>query len=509
MAAPEEIEKAPGEHEFRVENLRAPRLLVAGDLMLDEYIWGSVSRISPEAPVPIVAGRHREFKAGGAGSVVENLAVLGARVQACGLLADDEAGEHFESILSKQGVSRKAIVRTEDRPTTRKIRVMASVQQAHRGQQQICRIDFEESIDATTREIERIEQVLQTIFQDPPAAILISDYEKGMLSPEVLSMFMARGREFNVPVLIDPGRSVDYDRYRGATLICPNRFEAEQATELELRGTEDFQACCDTLISRLDLAAVALTLDRDGIFLAQRGMPGTLFPTRAHAVADVAGAGDMVLSLLGLAIGSGWTLEDAVRLANIGAGIEVSKVGVTPVETWELAQAIEARDEGSLSKVRALSDLERIVARDRSVGRRVVFANGCFDILHAGHIKLLEKARALGDSLVVGLNSDASIRRIKGETRPIVNGENRALVLSALPYVDHIVFFEDDTPIELIERLLPTILVKGTDYANKEVVGSGVVEANGGRVELVTLRPEISTTNIVDRIRQNEGLADT
>lgn len=504
MIAPEDDSRRAGD--LRVEDLGTPRLLVAGDLMLDEYIWGSVSRISPEAPVPVVAGRHREFKAGGAGSVVENLAVLGARVQACGLLGADEAGEQFEQILSRQGVSRRAIIRSEDRPTTRKIRVMASVQQAHRGQQQICRIDWEESIPATAAERAQIDGVLAEIFREPPAAILISDYEKGMLSPEVLELFLERGRAAGIPVLIDPGRSVDYGRYRGATLICPNRFEAEQATKIPLRDSTDFQRCCEALIERLELEAVALTLDREGIYLARRGEKGELYPTQAKAVADVAGAGDMVLSILGLAIGSGWPLDRAVRLANVGAGIEVSKVGVTPVEMWELAHALANRDDESVSKVRNLDEISRIAARERSVGRRVVFANGCFDILHAGHIKLLEKARRLGDALVVGLNSDASIRRIKGEKRPIVNGENRALVLSALPYVDHIVFFEQDTPIELIERILPAVLVKGSDYENREVVGRDIVEANGGKVELVTLRPEISTSNIVERIRKSEGL---
>ncbi len=484
-----------------LDSLGSPRILVVGDLMLDEYIWGSVSRVSPEAPVPVVAGRHRELKAGGAGSVVENLAVLGARVQVCGLIGEDDAGDRFLDILSKQGVSRRGIVRRAGRVTTQKIRVMASVQQAHRAEQQVCRVDFEDVVEPTSDEIAQIESYLTETFADPPTAVLVSDYEKGMLSVEVLRRVIEMGRAAGVPVLVDPGRSVDYDRYRGATLICPNRFESEQATSMTLENPSDFEECAQQLIERLELDAVALTLDREGIFLGRSDGTSTHFPTRAREVTDVAGAGDMVLSLLGLAMGSGWTVENAVRLANVGAGIEVSKVGVTPVEKWEIEQALHHSGTDALSKVRSLDELSRIRERKRAAGETVVFANGCFDILHVGHAVLLQQSRSLGDELIIGLNSDDSIRRLKGPERPIHRGEERALMLSALASVDHIVFFDDDTPIELIRRLEPDILVKGEDYADKEVVGRDIVEAAGGRVELVPLRPEISTSSIVDRIR--------
>lgn len=491
-------------HELDLESLGSPRVLVVGDLMLDEYIWGSVSRVSPEAPVPVIAGRHRELKAGGAGSVVENLAVLGARVQVCGLIGEDEPGDRFLDILSKQGVSHQGIVRRSGRVTTQKIRLMASVQQAHRAQQQVCRVDFEDIVEPSSEELTEIRAYLTEIFDDPPKAVLVSDYEKGMLSPEVLDTVISLARSASVPVLVDPGRSVDYVRYRGATLICPNRFESEQATGMTLESSEDFEECARRLIDRLELDSVALTLDREGIFLGRSDGTSTHFPTRARAVTDVAGAGDMVLSLLGLAMGNGWSVESAVRLANIGAGVEVSKVGVTPVEKWEIEQALRETETDALSKVRSLEELTRIRERAKAAGQTVVFANGCFDILHVGHVVLLQKSRGLGDELIVGLNSDDSIRRLKGPERPILQGDERALMLSALSWVDHIVFFDEDTPIELIERLEPDILVKGADYANKDVVGRQIVEAAGGRVELVPLRPEISTSSIVDRIRRNE-----
>ncbi|MCA8960622.1 MAG: bifunctional heptose 7-phosphate kinase/heptose 1-phosphate adenyltransferase, partial [Planctomycetes bacterium] len=292
-----------GYHSLDLDRLGTPRILVLGDLMLDEYIWGSVSRISPEAPVPVIAGRMRELKAGGAGSVVENLAVLGARVQVCGVIGDDEPGERFAEILSRQGVSHRGLVRRAGRTTTQKIRVMASVQQAHRAQQQVCRVDFEDIQAPDESELRDIERYLDEVFEEPPSVVLMSDYEKGLLSPEVIASVVRRAKSCGVPVLVDPGRSVDYGRYRGATLICPNRFESEQATDMELRGEEDYEVCARRLLESLELESVALTLDREGIFLFKRDGSSQHFGTRARAVTDVAGAGDMVLSLLGLAVG--------------------------------------------------------------------------------------------------------------------------------------------------------------------------------------------------------------
>lgn len=486
-----------------LESLGKPRLLVIGDLILDEYVWGEVSRVSPEAPVPVLHAHHREFKAGGAGSVVENLAVLLAQVQVCGLVGTDEPGTRLRESFERVGVDCSGLIASPTRQTTCKTRMIAYVQQAHRAQQQVLRLDWERVEEPTATEEEQLFDILQQAFVDPPAAVLVSDYEKGLLTPRVLQRIMALGREHGVPVLVDPGRSVDYDRYRGATLICPNRFESQQASGVSMTSESAYREAAEVLLERLDLEHAALTLDRDGILLLSRSGECRLFPTRVREVADVAGAGDMVLSLIGLAWGSGWPVDQAIELANLGAGVEVSKVGVAPVDFSELSEALA--DANGSSKVRRSDDLIRIIGRARASGQRIVFTNGCFDFIHVGHVQLLQAAKEFGDVLIVAINTDDSVRRLKGPDRPIHNHDERGRVLSAISAVDHIVMFEDDTPLELIEALQPDVLVKGGDYADGVVVGREVVEASGGRVELVPIVPENSTTSILGRIRRSEG----
>lgn len=486
-----------------LDTLGTPRVLVVGDLMLDEYLWGEVSRISPEAPVPVLAARHREFKVGGAGSVVENLCVLGAQVDVVALVGADETGSHLLRLLETRGVSTDGLVQSAGRVTTRKTRLMAYVQQAHRAQQQILRLDHERCEVPSDEEFARLDAALATAFEAAPAAVLVSDYEKGLLTEPLLARIIELAQARHVPVLIDPGRSVDYGRYRGATLLCPNRFEAQQATGVMMNGPDAYECAGRQLVERLGLRYAALTLDREGILLVTQDGRVAGFPTRVRTVADVAGAGDMVLTLLGLAFGSGWDIDDAIELANLGAGVEVSKVGVTPVERWELYQALA--EEVGASKVRARDDLLRIVGRARAAGRRVVFTNGCFDILHAGHVVLLERARALGDLLIVGVNGDASVHRLKGPGRPINDAARRGQMLSALGMIDHVVFFDEDTPLELIGALRPDVLVKGGDYRAEAVVGREQVEAYGGSVELIPLVPHLSTTGLVERLRTRPG----
>ena len=484
-----------------LNELGSPRLLVIGDLILDEYLWGDVSRISPEAPVPVLRVRHREHRSGGAGSVVENLVVLGAEVAVCGLIGDDAAGRTLTDRFRDLGVADAGLLVCPDRPTTSKTRMLGGVQHASRGRQQVLRVDWEEDRPLEKEWQDRaLERVQAALTSAAPQAILVSDYEKGLLTPDLLAALFAAAKERGIPVLVDPGRSVDYERYRGATLICPNRFETEQATGIAITDEESATRAGTQLVERLDLEHATLTLDRDGIQLVGPDGETRTFPTRVRSVTDVAGAGDMVLSLLGLATAAGWSIDAAIRLANIGAGIEVSKVGVTPVERWEIEQAAATDGGDAPSKVRSLTELQAILERERAAGQSVVFTNGCFDILHAGHVQLLERARSFGQVLVLGLNSDRSIRDQKGEGRPVQRADERARVLSGLAAVDHIVFFDEETPAELVTALQPDILVKGQDYADKIVVGREVVEARGGRVELVDLRQGSSTTSIIDRI---------
>lgn len=482
-----------------LETLGRPHILVVGDVMLDEYVWGEVSRISPEAPVPVVRGTHREFKVGGAGSVVENLAVLGASVDAVGLVGEDEAGRQLRSLFAKRGIEDRGLVVSATRRTTCKTRVMAYVQHANRAQQQILRLDWEEVRTPSAPEAAQLREALEWAFARKPQLVLVSDYEKGLLTDALLQDVIQRGRLAGIRVLIDPGRTVDYDRYRGAWLICPNRFEAQQASGVPMREVDDYGRAGRLLVERLGLEHAALTLDREGIMRVSADGSSRLFPTRVRTVTDVAGAGDMVHSIVGLAIASGWGIDDALLLANVGAGVEVSKVGVTPIERWELYQA--CAEETSVSKVRRYEDLLTIVERAHAAGTRIVFTNGCFDFLHAGHVKLLQQAREFGDLLIVGLNSDDSVRRLKGPNRPVMCASDRGSVLSGLASVDHVVFFDADTPLELIERIRPQVLVKGADYAGGTVVGREIVEAAGGRVELIPLTPNLSSTAILGRLR--------
>ncbi|MFQ5654232.1 MAG: D-glycero-beta-D-manno-heptose 1-phosphate adenylyltransferase [Planctomycetota bacterium] len=488
-----------------LDTLGSPEILVIGDLILDEYLWGEVSRVSPEAPVPVLRCRHREFRAGGAGSVVENLSLLGAKPQILGVAGDDEAGRLLTELLGGRGGAPEGIIIDGARPTTRKTRLLASVQQARRAQQQVMRVDWEDVGPIPSEVLVRAERFIEDLFRAPPAAVLVSDYEKGLLTPELLGILIERARSSRVPLLVDPGRGVDYSRYRGAHLICPNRFEAQQATGIALDGVESYLAAGRALVEGLGLEHAVLTLDREGIYLVSRGGEGRAFPTRARDVTDVAGAGDMVLSLLGLAIAAGWGIEEAIGLANTGAGIEVTRVGVAPLERWELEQALLEEGGDTPLKVRPLRELVRLTQRARAAGRKVVFTNGCFDLLHAGHVLLLERARACGEMLIVGLNSDASIRALKGDDRPVLPFADRARILSSISAIDHIVAFDDETPLALIEALLPDVLVKGGDYADRVVVGRNVVEGRGGRIELIPLRPEISTSNVIERIRGGPG----
>ncbi len=490
-----------------IASLGSPRLLVVGDVMLDEYVWGEVARISPEAPVPVLAGRHIEYKAGGAGSVMENLAVLGARVDVCGLVGRDDAGERLRAQLARQGIPAGGLVTSETRPTTRKSRLLGYVQHANRAQQQMLRVDWEVVGPPCAEERRRVLDYVRGSFGQRLDAVLLPDYEKGLLDEEILREILALAARHEVPVLVDPGRSLDYGRYRGATLLCPNRYESEHATGVAMTGPAGYARAGALLIERLALRYAALTLDREGIYLVQAdanapgGSRGASFPTEVRAVTDVAGAGDMVLSLLGFALAAGWSIEHAVEIANIAAGIEVTKVGVAPVELWELERAVADRSDGAHTKVMGASELARITARARAARRRIVFTNGCFDVLHAGHTLLLERARALGDMLIVALNSDASVRRLKGPGRPINDAKARARQMSAISAVDHVVFFEEDTPLGLVEGLRPDLLVKGDDYRGREVVGRELVEGYGGKVVLIPLEPDISTSKILERIR--------
>jgi len=467
------------------------RCLVIGDLMLDEYLWGKAERISPEAPVQVVDVIREELRLGGAGNVVNNLVALGAQVAVCSVIGEDADGRALLEDFNKRAVTADAVFADHARHTSRKTRVVAS-------HQQIVRID-RESRDPLSSEMEA--QVCSWIKAHAASfdVILLSDYLKGVLTPQVIETVIATAAASGVPVLVDPKGS-DYSRYRGATILTPNRKEAEAAAGLNIRDSESLGQAAALIMERAGLNNLLVTRSEEGMSLFCHGQEAVHIPTVAREVFDVSGAGDTVLASLAIGVAAGLGMAEAARLANIAAGIAVGKLGTSTVSPAEIINAVALTHSDSDSKIKHLDALTAIISSEKVRGKKVVFTNGCFDLLHAGHVKYLQKARKLGDLLIMGLNSDTSVRRLKGEKRPLIGEEERAHILAALDCIDYVVLFDEDTPLELIKALKPDILAKGGDYTADGVVGKDVVEAYGGRVELVTFVDGKSTTNIIERI---------
>ena len=462
-------------------------VLVVGDVMLDQYVWGEVSRISPEAPVPIVRTAMRDERPGGAANVAMNLAELGACVTLVGFAGGDAEQKKLESLLAEAGVEPR-LTSTPDAPTTTKLRILS-------GHQQIMRLDTESRVAVSD---ESLAQLLKDAMAAIPGAavVVLSDYAKGALSIEVCETIIARARACDVPVLVDP-KQQSFERYRRATAICPNLEELAAATGESSEDVERLLGTGQTLASKLELEFMAATLGEKGIAVLR---PESRFysPAVVRQVFDVSGAGDTVVAVLALALACKMPIEAAVELANVAAGVVVGKVGTVPICREELLGALSHEiglrmDE----KVLPLDRLTSRIATWRGAGQSIVFTNGCFDILHVGHIRLLEEARRKGDRLIVGLNNDDSVRRLKGPSRPVVGEEERARVLAALSAVDAVVVFGEDTPLRLIEAIRPDVLVKGGDYTAENVVGAREVRAWGGRVELIPMVPNSSTTRLI------------
>jgi D-beta-D-heptose 7-phosphate kinase/D-beta-D-heptose 1-phosphate adenosyltransferase len=465
------------------------RLLIVGDVMLDKYIWGDVARISPEAPVPVVRGLRHDEKPGGAANVAMNLACLGAQATVIGVTGKDESERLLSQGLRSNGVQPEFIV-SDGYETVTKMRILG-------GRQQMLRLDFERpgAIDPAIHE-RLIEKVLELL--PGSQALVLSDYAKGVLTPEVCRALIPAARELGVPVLVDPKGS-DYAHYRGATTVCPNLNELARAVRQEPDDFEALFAAAEAMVSDLDLEFLTATLSEKGIALVR---PGNRFiaPAQARQVFDVSGAGDTVIAVMALCLTSGLQPETAVQLANVAAGIVVGKVGTVPVQKHELLAA--------LSPEIALHAEDRVLTREaltrrvelwRANRERVVFTNGCFDLLHIGHITLLEKARRLGDRLIVAINSDASVSALKGPTRPIVSENDRGRVLAALAAVDAVVVFDEPTPLELILAVHPDVLVKGGDYKSETVVGAAEMKSWGGEVKIVPLVEGFSTTRLIEK----------
>ena len=460
------------------------RVLVIGDIMLDRYWQGPTSRISPEAPVPVVKVDEIVDRPGGAGNVALNISALGAAASLRGYTGDDEMADSLQDMLQGAGVE-CLFEREPGRPTITKLRVISR-------HQQLIRLDFEETDVA--RSDTSLERDLGNHLKDC-GALILSDYAKGALQDP--GPVIAAARAVGVPVLVDP-KGTDFARYRGATLLTPNLHELE-AVVGSCSSEQDLVAKGETLMAELDLGALLVTRGEHGMTLLRPSEEELHLPAKAREVFDVTGAGDTVIAVLAAAVAAGESLPHSVALANIAASIVVGKLGTAAVSAPELRRAVQS-DQGSERGVVSLEQLQIALSDARSHGEKVVFTNGCFDIIHAGHVGYLEQARQLGDRLIVAINSDASVRRLKGKGRPINPQDRRMAVLAGLEAVDWVVCFDDDTPESLLRALQPEILAKGGDYDRQGVVGWEIVDAYGGEVEVLGFLDNVSTTAIVNKI---------
>jgi D-beta-D-heptose 7-phosphate kinase/D-beta-D-heptose 1-phosphate adenosyltransferase len=465
------------------------RLLVVGDVMLDKYIWGEVARISPEAPVPVVRATHQNEQPGGAANVAMNLARLGAQTTVIGFTGGDDNERLLEQSLRADGVASGFVV-SSGFPTITKLRILG-------GRQQMLRLDSERLAQRPQMDYDAL---VKCVLEHLPGsdAVVLSDYAKGVLSVEVCRRVIDAARALGIPVLVDP-KSANFERYRGATTICPNLGELSAATHLDGHDLAPVLDAAEAMVAALDLKFLTATLSEKGIALVR---PGSRFmaPAQARQVFDVSGAGDTVIAVLALCLASGLNPETGVQLANVAAGIVVAKVGTVPVEKFELLAALapdialHAED-----KVVGREELVSRIALWKSNGERVVFTNGCFDLLHIGHITVIEQARRLGDRLIVAINSDNSVRELKGPSRPIVDEDARARVLAALAAVDAVVIFDEETPLEVIVASRPDVIVKGGDYSPDAIVGGREAAAWGGVVRIVPLVAGFSTTRLIEK----------
>jgi D-beta-D-heptose 7-phosphate kinase/D-beta-D-heptose 1-phosphate adenosyltransferase len=466
------------------------RLWVIGDVMLDEYLEGDVERISPEAPVPVLHVLAEHDRPGGAANVAHNARALGSTVELCGVVGGDAAGDRLIACCAEAGIATTGLGRVAGQRTTRKVRALSR-------NQQLLRLDFE---TVPSMDVARARELFARLAAGPrPDAVVVSDYAKGFASAELVADVIGFAARAGVPVLVDP-KAADPSRYRGATLLKPNLAELERSVGRRVPPGDAaaLDAAARELLERAGAQALVITLGADGLAVARPGAPLELIPAARREVFDVTGAGDTVLAVLGLAVAVGADVATAARIANAAGGIVVGRVGTAVVQPHELATALEPRSgEKTLSMDEAVRRRQWWLAQKK----RVVFTNGCFDILHVGHLALLRHAASRGDVLLVAINSDASVRRLKGAGRPLVPEEGRARMVAALECVDAVVTFAEDTPLETLERIRPDVLVKGADYGLDQVVGRDLVEDYGGQVVLAPLVPEHSTSALVSKIR--------
>lgn len=464
-----------------------PNILVIGDLMLDHYLWGSCERISPEAPVQVVDIAKETTVLGGAGNVINNLVTLGANVSVSGVIGDDSNGKELSVMLKSIGVKTDGLIIQTGRKTSKKSRVIAV-------SQQVLRYDRESKDDIEDVSVQKILNSLEkTLFLYD--AIILSDYGKGVLTPSLCQGVIKMAKEIGKMVLVDPKGS-DYSKYRGAHLLTPNKKEAALAAKIDINSDEALQEALLKLKNECELDISMITLSEDGIAIYDDKVKR--FPTVAKEVYDVTGAGDTVIASIAYSLSAGKSIDESCKFANLAAGVVVGKIGSATVTLSEIEEyEASLHKSSSDAHIKTFEDIDKIVSRCKMNGKKIVFTNGCFDILHVGHVKYLQIAKSFGDILIVGLNSDESVRRLKGESRPVNVAEDRAYILAALEAVDYVVPFTEDTPYELIKMIAPDVLVKGGDYEGKDVVGTEFA----GELRLVDFVDGKSTTKTIQKIQ--------
>lgn len=470
---------------IQIPNFKQAKVLIVGDVMLDRYWMGDTSRISPEAPVPVVHVREREGKPGGAGNVALNTSILGAQTTLMGMIGDDEYGSILKTLLTKAGVQSYFQV-IPKAPTITKLRVLSR-------HQQLIRLDFEEDPVNFSAE-----QQLDTFTQQLANCniVILSDYKKGTLKNA--KQLIAAARKANIPVLVDP-KQHSFSAYHGATLLTPNMKEFQAVVGI-VSNDQELERKAREQLELNDIEALLITRSEDGMSLVTRDEPMVNIPTHAKEVFDVTGAGDTVIATLACAIASGQTWKRAMALANMAAGIAISKVGAATVSVSELHQLLHENEQSS-ANILTPERLKQLVLEAQASGEKVVMTNGCFDILHAGHVAYLEQAKQLGNKLIVAVNTDESVKRLKGDSRPINHCEQRMALLAGFKAVDWVVPFDEDTPQQLIAHILPDILVKGGDYTVEQIAGAKDVLGNGGEVKILCFKEGMSTSNIIEKIK--------
>ncbi len=467
---------------------KSPKLLVIGDLMIDHYLWGSCERISPEAPVQIVNVKSESAVLGGAGNVINNLNALGAQVDVISVIGGCEISDELKALLTNISVNTQYLITQRDRITSKKSRIIAS-------QQQVVRYDRESTEEISSKSQKEILDTFRNIIMDYDA-ILLSDYGKGVLTKKLTSSLIAIANENGKKTLVDP-KGLDYSKYKGAYLLTPNKKEASEATQINIKDNASLTKAITQLKTKFELNISLITLSEQGVAIYDDKL--RTHPTVAREVFDVTGAGDTVLASLGFALACEYGIDDAVEFANLAAGVVVGKIGSA---TATLNEIIEY--ESSLNKstsdehIKTLGEIIALSEELKTRGKKIVFTNGCFDLLHAGHVRYLEAAKSFGDVLILGLNSDRSVTALKGEDRPINTQMDRAYILAALEAVDYVTIFDEDTPYDLIKVVKPHVLVKGGDYEGKEVVGQDIAD----ELKLVQFVDGKSTTRTIEKIQQ-------